>query len=150
MSTPRGKVHFNEFGTSHFGRSGKQSEHIMQALHEDDGKGPGTPWVLGTRHCVDQVNTMYRGPHRWDPHLRKPRPTVRYDRRHPRPNYITGKLSSASRTGSNNSRISSGPQKSEQSELTQCTGVPTGGTRTRNTTQSTSPDIRTPGLAVPA
>ena len=34
----------------HFGRSGKQSEHIMQALHEDDGRGPGRPGVLGGRH----------------------------------------------------------------------------------------------------
>ena len=31
----------------HYGKSGKQSEHIMQALHEDDDRGPGTPWVLG-------------------------------------------------------------------------------------------------------
>ena len=44
------KVHFNEFGTFHLGRSGIQSEHIMQSLHEDDGKGPGTSWVLGERH----------------------------------------------------------------------------------------------------
>ena len=33
-----------------FGRSGNQSDHIMQVLHEDDGKGSGTPWVLGGCH----------------------------------------------------------------------------------------------------
>ena len=31
----------------YFGNSRKQSEHIMQALHEDDGRGPGISWVLG-------------------------------------------------------------------------------------------------------
>ena len=31
----------------HFGKSGKQPEHIMQALYEDDGRCPGTPWALG-------------------------------------------------------------------------------------------------------
>ena len=60
---PRGKVHFGKSAkcpprqvrqmfTSaspanvHYGKS-EQSEHIMQALHEADGRGPGTPWVLG-------------------------------------------------------------------------------------------------------
>ena len=33
----------------HFGRSGKQSEH-MQALHGDDGRGPRTPRELVGRH----------------------------------------------------------------------------------------------------
>ena len=34
----------------YFGRSGKQSEKDMHVLHDDDGRGPGTPGLLGGRH----------------------------------------------------------------------------------------------------
>ena len=47
---PRGIITAPSFCLLYFGRSGKQSEHVMHALHEDDGRGPGIHGVHGGRH----------------------------------------------------------------------------------------------------